>query len=72
MGCQLSSDVQQPGGVVEQGRAPQPLGADEIDDVYTRTKFNKATGEPEDASEPRERPEMGDDLFEAVDAGAGD
>lgn len=64
--------MQRPGEVVEHGRAPRSIDAGEIDDVYTRTRFNKATGELEDANEPHEKPELGDDLFEAVDAGAGD
>jgi hypothetical protein len=62
MGCEFSSDATNPSG-----------GASDfnIENGKQRVKFDKATGEIAESSDPREIPE-GAGMFEEVDAGQGD
>lgn len=66
MGCSSSTNVSSPGAAGFKGDDNNFV----MEADWKRTQFDKKTGQVVDAQDPRERPEG--DLFEAVDAGAGE
>ena len=67
MGCELSTDVKQPGAATSDEHSNLDFNME----TRAKPRYNKATGEEQDQNGERKEVPEGD-LFEAVDAGEGE